>query len=39
MSKDPVTLKITDPENLIFVYLIIKAIIVVFSHYLNLNLF
>ena len=38
MSRDQMLLKLSDPENLIFVYLIIKAIIVVFMHYLNLGL-
>lgn len=39
MSKDTMVFKALDPENLIFVYLVIKAIVIVVSHYLQLQLF
>ena len=38
MSKEQMMLKISDPENLIFVYLIIKAIIIVCAHYFGLSM-
>ena len=39
MSKDTMVFKALDPENLIFGYLVVKAIIIVLSHYLQLQLF
>lgn len=33
MSREQIILKISDPENLILIYLIIKAIIIVVAHY------
>lgn len=39
MSKDTMVFRALDPENLIFVYLVIKAIVIVVSHYLQLQLF
>ena len=38
MSKDQVILKANDPENLIIVYLIIKAVIIVIAHYMGLSI-
>lgn len=38
MSKEQTLMKISDPENLIFVYLIIKAIIIVSAHYFVLSM-
>lgn len=35
MSKDQMILKITDPENLIIIYLIIKSVLIVIAHYLG----
>ena len=37
MSKEQMILKTSDPENLIFIYLIFKAIIIVVAHYLGLS--
>ena len=38
MSKEQVLMKINDPENLIFVYLLIKAAIIVSAHYFGLSM-
>jgi hypothetical protein len=38
MSKEQIFLKPTDPENIIFVYLFIKAVILVLAHYFNLSM-
>lgn len=38
MSKEQLLLKATDPENIIFVYLFIKAVILVLAHYFNLSM-
>lgn len=38
MSKDQVILSPKDPENLLPIYLIFKAIIIVFAHYLGLSM-
>lgn len=38
MSKDQTLLKISDPEALIFVYLIIKAVIIVSAHFFGLSM-
>ena len=38
MSKEPLLLKPTDPENIIFVYLFIKVVILVLAHYFSLSL-
>jgi hypothetical protein len=38
MSKEQMLLKPTDPENLIFIYLIFKATIIVLSHYLGISM-
>jgi len=38
MSKDQVILSPKDPENLLLIYLIFKAIIIVFAHYLGLSM-
>ena len=38
MSKDQTLLKISDPETIIFVYLIIKAVIIVSAHYFGLSM-
>lgn len=38
MDREPVLLKIDDPENLVLVYLLIKAFILVFAHYFDLSM-
>ena len=38
MSKEELLMKATDPENIIFVYLFIKAVILVLAHYFNLSM-
>ena len=38
MSKDQTLLKLSDPETIIFVYLVIKAIIIVCAHYFGLSM-
>jgi hypothetical protein len=38
MSREQILLRLNDPENLIFVYLAIKAVIIVLSHYLGLSM-
>ena len=38
MSKEQTLMKVSDPENLIFVYLIIKAVIIVCAHYFGLSM-
>ena len=38
MSKDQMMLKISDQENLILVYLVIKAVIIVVAHYFGLSM-
>lgn len=38
MSKEQTLMKLTDPENLLFVYLIIKAVIIVCAHYFGLSM-
>ena len=38
MSKEQILMKATDPENIIFVYLFIKAVILVLAHYFNLSM-
>ena len=38
MSKEQLMMKVTDPENIIFAYLFIKAVILVCAHYFNLSM-
>ena len=38
MSKEQTLMKLTDPENLLLVYLIIKAVIIVCAHYFGLSM-
>ena len=38
MSKEQLLMKATDPENIILVYLFIKAVILVLAHYFNLSM-
>ena len=38
MSKDQMILSPKDPENLLLIYLIFKAIIIVFAHYMGLSM-
>lgn len=38
MDREPMLLKIDDPENLVLVYLLIKAFILVFAHYFGLSM-
>ena len=38
MSKEQMIIKTSDPENLIIIYLIIKAVIIVVAHYLGLSM-
>lgn len=38
MSREQIMLKMYDPENLIFVYLLIKAVIIVSAHYFGLSM-
>ena len=38
MSKEQTLLKITDLENFLLVYIIIKAVIIVFAHYFGLSM-
>ena len=38
MGREQLLMKVTDPENIIFVYLFIKAVILVLAHYFNLSM-
>ena len=38
MSREQIMLKMYDPENLIFVYLLMKAVIIVSAHYFGLSM-
>lgn len=38
MSKEQVLMKPTDPENILLVYLFIKAVIIVLAHYFNITM-